>query len=185
MIVSDFIPTTYSKILNPVNFFIILYNAIIYSLFISHILIIICDFYSSKDFKNVETIIAIICLVVRDFLLAIIFCIFIFMIQKIFGQSNYQDITHEENQLRCLTFALSILLLFRGLISTLQLTAFKPGKEKNGECGIIFFTIVICFEVFIDSFPLVYIVHINSKYISGSLLLSSTVLDTMNHRSYN
>ena len=183
--ISDFIPTGYSKILHPGTLFIIFYNVVIYSLFLAHIVFEIFDICTSKDYKHTQTIIAIICLSVRDMFLAFIFIFFIIKIQKIFGQSNYQDITHEENQLRCLTIVLSILLLFRGVISNLQLTTFNSKTGKYRECGTFFFVIVLCFEVFIDSSPLVYMIHINTKYISRSLLLSTAILDTSNHVSYN
>ncbi|OHT05882.1 hypothetical protein TRFO_26238 [Tritrichomonas foetus] len=163
------LPFRYVKAFRYTYWVLIIYNIIFYVLFISCVVINIIylnngDTHLEKIGNSMTGIVS----CGRDFILCLIFWIFVFALKIGLKEDSYTEKSKDEKNLITFTIILSILVLLRGIISVCQGTLFFAGDD----CHQAFFSVFVVQELFIEIIPLCVFLGLNNVYLVNQNRLS-------------
>ena len=160
IICMQILPLKIAAIFKKAKLVLITYNILIYIMFIVSIIIecIISD-SPEKTAHKLNTVSGYFD-IIRDFILFILFFMFVFLLKKGLGDDQFAESSIEQKKLFWLVIMLGFLMLTRGIISLTQVLI--PSAE---ECSIGFFIAYLIEEIFIEGIPLFLLLRINNGFI--------------------
>jgi hypothetical protein len=153
----ELLPQRYATRFRTMKVVLIVYNFVLYGLFITSALLIVAASSAHIEVYSVGA-------VMRDLVLCIIFVIFYFSLKL--GLREIETYMVIEVQLIRSTLALAVLVLLRGILPFTQgimlLTTDVPQKH---ECKVGFLVWWVLSELLIEGVPLWYLIRVNNGFL--------------------
>ena len=167
MLCMQILPLKIAAIFKKAKLALVLYNIIIYMMFIISIVLecLIDDPPNPEDMKM--NMVSGYFDIIRDLILFILFFLFVFLLQKGLGDDQFAESTIEQKTLFWLVIMLGFLMLTRGIISLIQVLI--PSKQ---ECSIGFFIAYLIEEILIEGVPLFLLLRINNGFLGTQRRMS-------------
>lgn len=151
-------PYKYVKVYRRIKSALISYNAFVYFLFASDIIVVsfnslterFCGYYVSST------------VILRDVVLCVIFVVFVVCLKISHKRDNYKETDPSEHNLFMYTTSLSICVLIRSVFSTVYGLWYR---NTSDECRITFFVWKTINEIVIEGLPLALLIHSNNRQL--------------------
>lgn len=153
------LPLKIVKIFGKAKVCLVVYNVVIYVLYVFAIVVEIISLKPLSAFSAFYDI-------TRDILLAIIYIAFIILLERGLRDDTFAESNLEQKKLLRLVIFLSLMLLARGSISLTQILI------HNQVCSIPFFVAVCFSEIVVEGIPLFILLRINNGFLGTKRKMS-------------
>lgn len=167
MICMQILPFRIVAIFKKAKVSLIVYNVVIYILFIISIIIeVIIPEPPNETDKKLHMISGYF-EIARDLFLFLLFTLFIVALRLGLGDDSFTETSIEQTKLFWLVIVLAVMMLLRGILSLIQV--FLP---QHSECGVPFFVAYAINEIIIEGVPLFVLLRINNGFLGSKRKMS-------------
>lgn len=166
------LPMKYAKLFNWTKIGLIVYNIVVFCLFIVSLII---ESNPESVSQRTSDVFSGVVAIVRDFFLCLLFFGFILVLKLGLQEDAYAEESVDEKRLMVSTGILAVLLLLRGVIALIQGLSFL---RKKGECSGGFFVCFLLTELCFEALPIGVLIHVSNDVLNeqGKLGLDSTAI---------
>lgn len=135
------------------------YNTFIYVLFVSDVIVACLEMFTTAEFRSYYVSGTVI---LRDFVLFVIFLVFIIRVKIMQARENYRETDAAEKNLFMYTISLTLCVLIRCAFSVIHGLKYR---NTPAECQVSFFTWRAINEIVIEGLALALLIHGNNKHL--------------------
>jgi hypothetical protein len=153
---TEVLPGRYGKGFRIMKVVVIGFNVVAYLVFITTAVLFHDPHIVDHSFNGIAAL-------CRDFVLGVIFIVFMITLRIGLKEDLQAGETLDERKLVRFTVILSVLLLLRGGVSLIQGFVFTT---ESMECGSGFLSLVMVCELLFEGVPFLFLIHVNNDFLA-------------------
>jgi hypothetical protein len=140
---------------------LLIFNVFAYLVVIATGVVLADPYFNGNEIRDSFNGIAALC---RDFVLGLIFIIFVITLRIGLKEDLLAGETVDERKLVYFTIILSVFLLLRGGVSLVQGFAFT---DEAKECQSAFLSVIMICELLFEGLPLIFLIRVNNDFLAS------------------